>query len=135
MENCVSAPAEEDADTGEVHDDAEHGQHHDGVRAHSHHRQSSLGAHDVYSLVQLNFTPEIEEQSGVKLFLLSCDNFCQSFRKWLIGRQWLRGASWQALYRENLNRHCTGLGKRVGPRLREYRLLASSGRGRRVYAT
>ena len=60
VENCVSAPAEEDADTGEVHDDAEHGQHHDGVRAHSHHRQSSLGAHDVYRVVQLNFTPEIE---------------------------------------------------------------------------
>ena len=29
----------------------------------------------------------------------------------------------------------TGLGKRVGPRLRESRLLASSGRGRRVHAT
>ena len=34
-------------------------------------------------------------QSGVKLFLLSCNNFCQSFRKMPIGRQLLRVAGWQ----------------------------------------
>ena len=30
-------------------------------------------------------------QSWVKRFLLSCDNFRGSVKKWLVGRQWLRG--------------------------------------------
>ena len=33
----------------------------------------------------------MDMQSCVDLYLLSCDNFHQSFREWLISGLWLRG--------------------------------------------
>ena len=55
-------------------------------------------------LCDWEFILECNLQRGVKLFQLSWSFFCQSFRKWLFGRQWLSGACWHPLYRENLNR-------------------------------
>jgi len=43
-------------------------------------------------------------QSGVKLFQPSCENFNQSFRKWLIWQGVAACSCWQSYNRENSNR-------------------------------
>ena len=42
-------------------------------------------------------------QSGVKLFQPSCENFNQSFRKWLIWQAVAACSCWQSYNRENSN--------------------------------
>ena len=58
-------------------------------------------------------------QRCTRLFMLSCNNFWQTLRKWLIGRQWLKRGGWQKLCRQfetcrNNNSHlCRISGKKL----------------------